>query len=260
MLLPATERERLFVQGRSIQHFFQSASRDSGALLSCAASVEGVENCRLVTNGDPPSEAPAGQSLDDLEMRLMSQWLLNASWQPDIRYFLRRALHGVPVTEQCDLVLLDCPPRLTTACVNALAASDFVLIPVQPDAVALRSVGHLLLRLKQLKAAGVLAELRVLGVVANMVAERAFKPKSIESGMLESSCTKAGVFWGQPVPHFRTMLSRMIQYVDASRNLEVGSKLRLAIDFPAVHREYEQLAKEIEGPIYAHLSPAGVPS
>ena len=121
-------------------------------------------------------------------------------------------------------------------------------------------MGHLLLRLKQLKAAGVLAELRVLGVVANMVAERAFKSKSIESGMLESSCTKAGVFWGQPVPHFRTMLSRMIQYVDASRNLEVGSKLRLAIDFPAVHREYEQLAKEIEGPIYAHLSPAGVPS
>ena len=46
------------------------------------------------------------------------------------------ALHSDEVGAEYDLILLDCPPRLTTACINALCCCDGVLIPVKPDNVS----------------------------------------------------------------------------------------------------------------------------
>ena len=42
----------------------------------------------------------------------------------------RSLFHCQEVVNQYDFVLFDCPPRLTTACVNALGCSDFLLVPV----------------------------------------------------------------------------------------------------------------------------------
>lgn len=50
---------------------------------------------------------------------------------------LKRALAGVSY----DLCILDCPPSLSLITVNALAAADGVLIPVQPTAMDLRGLG-----------------------------------------------------------------------------------------------------------------------
>lgn len=43
-----------------------------------------------------------------------------------------------------DYVITDCPPRLTTSCVGALAASDVILMPSQQDPVALNGITHFL--------------------------------------------------------------------------------------------------------------------
>ncbi len=45
-----------------------------------------------------------------------------------------------------DYVITDCPPRLTTSCVGALAASDVILMPSQQDPVALNGITHFLTR------------------------------------------------------------------------------------------------------------------
>ena len=58
----------------------------------------------------------------------------------DVRYRLRAVLHADEIARQFDFILLDCPPRLTTACINALAASDYVLIPVLPNPVSTDAV------------------------------------------------------------------------------------------------------------------------
>ena len=86
----------------------------------------------LVEAGTQPGQlylAPVNEEFADLENRLMARWHAGLSGD-DVRYRLRHALHTRDLREHYDVVLIDCPPRLTTGCVNALAASDYVLIPV----------------------------------------------------------------------------------------------------------------------------------
>ena len=64
------------------------------------------------------------------------------------------------------MVLIDCPPRLTTGCVNALAASDYVLIPVLLEETSVEAVPRILTWLKLFQSE-VCRELDVLGVVGN---------------------------------------------------------------------------------------------
>ncbi len=55
---------------------------------------------------------------------------------------LRDALHAQPLP--AELILIDCPPSLGLLTLNALAAADEVLIPLQPHFLALQGVGKLL--------------------------------------------------------------------------------------------------------------------
>lgn len=62
--------------------------------------------------------------------------------QVDRLQILRNALR--PVSAQYDVCLIDCPPSLGLATVNALAATDDVIIPLQPHFLALQGLGRLL--------------------------------------------------------------------------------------------------------------------
>ena len=59
---------------------------------------------------------------------------------------LRKAL--APVSERFDYILLDCSPSLGLLTINALTASDTVIIPVQPEYFALEGLGKLLNTIK----------------------------------------------------------------------------------------------------------------
>jgi cellulose biosynthesis protein BcsQ len=62
--------------------------------------------------------------------------------------------------------LLDCPPLFNTCCVNALAASDYLLIPVLPSRKAAERVPLLLERLQTLHSV-INPQLQVLGMLLN---------------------------------------------------------------------------------------------
>lgn len=81
---------------------------------------------------------------------------------PDRQRRLDRAFDRLH--EVHDLALIDCPPSLGLLTLNALAAADAVLIPMQAHFLALHGVGKLLETVKLL-AESVNPELRVLGVV-----------------------------------------------------------------------------------------------
>jgi chromosome partitioning protein len=59
---------------------------------------------------------------------------------------LREALE--PVRDAYDFVLIDCPPSLGLLTINALAAADSVLVPIQCEYYALEGVGQLMSTIK----------------------------------------------------------------------------------------------------------------
>jgi chromosome partitioning protein len=62
--------------------------------------------------------------------------------EPDAETRLRDALR--PVAPRYDVVLIDCPPSLGPLTVNALAAAEQVLVPVQCEYLALEGLGQLI--------------------------------------------------------------------------------------------------------------------
>jgi cellulose biosynthesis protein BcsQ len=83
---------------------------------------------------------PAYYDLAQAENRLMIEWLL--SEEPhDIRYNLSSILLSKEVQKRYDRIIIDAPPRLTTAHVQALAASTHVIIPTVLDQLSGEAVG-----------------------------------------------------------------------------------------------------------------------
>jgi chromosome partitioning protein len=76
-----------------------------------------------------------------------------------------------PIRDSYDLVLIDCPPSLGLLTVNVLAASDWLIVPLQCEYFALEGLSQLL-RTVQLIQGGLNPELRVLGVLLTMYDSR----------------------------------------------------------------------------------------
>ena len=142
---------------------------------------------------------PVNENFADVENRLMTRWY-SGLCDDDVRYRLRHALHSRELREHYDVVLIDCPPRLTTGCVNALAASDYVLIPVLLEKTSTEAVPRTLSWLKRFQAQ-VCTELDVLGVVGNKANPRIrlINRQQILWTGLEPKCRDA---WGDVVRLF----------------------------------------------------------
>lgn len=70
-----------------------------------------------------------------------------------------------------DYILIDCPPALGLLTVNALVASDSVLIPVQAEFYALEGLSQLLSAIQQVRQ-GLNPDIELLGVVITMYDSR----------------------------------------------------------------------------------------
>jgi chromosome partitioning protein len=85
-------------------------------------------------------------------------------------HLLRVAESLKPVLDSArfDVVLIDCPPSLGILTLNAFAASDGLLVPLQCEYYALEGVSLMNRVLGQLRDAGVNPRLDILGVVMTM--------------------------------------------------------------------------------------------
>ncbi len=247
LLVADKDRGLLHRGGSSVQHFLAADAHPLADLTRRTVQLDpDVANCSLLANSDSGDEDRA-DGLEETETRLMAEWLFDPT-RPDPRFFLRDALHSKENPYR--YVLLDCPPRLTTACVAALAASDFVLIPIVPDALSTRAVENLLRTLKRFRE-NLLPELFILGIVPNMVRVRNSAPISDHAAALGELRDLLPV-WDNTAKITKAMIKHDTQFVESAAALDVGGKPKLAISNPDVRAGFEALARELEKEIDRH--------
>ena len=108
------------------------------------------------------SIAPSTMDLSGLELEVASE--------RDRNYRLRNAILSLPAAsaaEGFDYLLVDCPPSLNLLTINAMAASDSILVPLQCEFFALEGLSQLLKTVEQVKA-NLNPKLTIHGVVLTM--------------------------------------------------------------------------------------------
>ncbi len=117
----------------------------------------------LLQSPDLPhlSIAPADQNLVGAEVELVGE--------ERREYRLREAL--APVRDRYDRIFIDCPPSLSLLTVNALAAADAVMIPVQCEYLALEGISQLMDTIGRVRAA-IHPDLEIEGLVMTMYDDR----------------------------------------------------------------------------------------
>ncbi|MCJ2129527.1 ParA family protein [Methylobacterium sp. E-045] len=110
--------------------------------------------------------APSTMDLLGLELEMASS--------SDRAHRLRNAMRDIGkagATEGVTYVLIDCPPSLNLLTINALAAADAVLVPMQCEFFALEGLSQLLRTVEQVRTA-LNPRLTIQGVVLTMVDPR----------------------------------------------------------------------------------------
>lgn len=130
--------------------------RTGAWVRNVSVGIEGTRRGRCI---------PSYYTLSSMENRVMVEWLI-AKRREDIRYSLARALLDLDVQSAFDLVLIDAPPRLTTASVQAFCASNQVLVPTILDGLSVEATGGFLSQLATNQP--IWPNLHLLGVFANM--------------------------------------------------------------------------------------------
>lgn len=135
-------------------------------------------------------------------------------------------------------ILIDCPPALDLLTLNALVASDSVLIPIQCEFFALEGISQLIDTIDRVKEAFNPA-LHVEGVLLTMYDDRTNLTRQVEADLRE--------FFGKEV--FKSIIPRSVRLAEAP---SFGKPI-LAYDPRSRGAEaYIQLAKEIMAHERAH--------
>jgi chromosome partitioning protein len=142
---------------------------------------------------------------------------------------LRRSLE--PVRDGYDYIIIDCPPSLGLLTVNALAAADSVLIPIQCEYYALEGLGHLLNAVKLVQR-NLNADLDVEGILLTMYDSRLNLSQQVE--------IEARKFLQEKV--YRTVIPRNVRLSEAP---SFGKPIMLYDVLCQGSRNYQELAKEV---------------
>ncbi|MFO7884742.1 MAG: AAA family ATPase [Desulfobacteraceae bacterium] len=111
---------------------------------------------------------PANVELIGFEVEMMNEALREE--------MLKKLL--APVKADYDFIFIDCPPSLTLLTLNALAAADFVLIPLQSEFFALEGLGQLLATIKRIKVS-INPSLKIKGILLTMFDKRTNLSKQV---------------------------------------------------------------------------------
>jgi chromosome partitioning protein len=144
-------------------------------------------------------------------------------------YRLKAFAQGI--RDNFDFILIDCPPALDLLTINALAASDAVLIPIQCEYYAMEGVAELYDTLMRLRRA-INPELAIEGILLTMFDDRTTLSKQVAADLRS--------FFGAQV--FSTIIPRNVRLAEAPSH----GKPIIFYDISSKGAEsYIQLAKEV---------------
>lgn len=148
--------------------------------------------------------------------------------QKDREFKLENALK----TATYDYIIIDCPPSLGLLTVNALAAANWVLIPVQAEYYALEGLGQLLQTIQKVRQA-INPSLELLGVVLTMFDKRTSLSEQVQQELKN--------YFGDKL--FKTIVPRNVRLAEAP---SFGKTIFEHDRWSKGARAYKQLVKEVQ--------------
>ena len=145
---------------------------------------------------------------------------------------LTLALKPIRESKRFDLIIIDCAPSLGVLTLNAFAAADALLVPLQCEYYALEGISMIHRVLGQVREAGVNPRLELLGVVMTMFDGRTRLSQQVLSEVREH--------FGEKV--FDTVIPRTTRLAEAPSH---GQPIIHYDKYSAGAAAYEVLAQEV---------------
>jgi chromosome partitioning protein len=183
--------------------------------------------------GEPIERVTIDAQIDRLDLIPSDKNLVGAAVEllsmENREYRLKEAI--APLRDKYDFIIIDCPPSLDILTVNALAASDAVLVPVQCEFLALEGVSELLDTLARLRRA-INPSLAIEGILLTMYDDRTTLSKQVAADLRG--------FFGAQV--FESVIPRNVRLAEAPSH-------GMPVIFYDIHSKgaeaYIQLAREV---------------
>ncbi len=148
---------------------------------------------------------------------------------PEREFRLRHALQ--PIRDRYDYILIDCPPALDLLTLNALVASDSVLIPIQCEFFALEGISQLMDTVDRIRESFA-HPLKIQGILLTMYDDRTNLTRQVAEDLKE--------FFSGEV--FSTVIPRSIKLAEAP---SYGKPILVYDPRSRGAESYIKLAKEI---------------
>ncbi|WP_121258670.1 ParA family protein [Nocardioides ferulae] len=142
---------------------------------------------------------------------------------------LQRVL--APAVEKYDVILIDCQPSLGLLTVNALTASDGVIVPLECEYFALRGVALLKTTIDKVTER-LNPKLQIEGVLGTMYDGRTLHGREVMERLVQA--------WGDKV--FHTVIRRTVKFSDST---VAGEPITTYASASAGADSYRQLAREV---------------
>ena len=154
---------------------------------------------------------------------------------------LKRAL--APLRDRYDYVLIDCPPSLGLLTVNALTASDGVVIPLECEYFALRGMALLMDTVEKVRDR-LNPDLRLEGIIPTMYDGRTLHGREVLARVKDA--------FGPSL--YKTIIRRTIRFAEAP---VAGESILTYAEASSGAADYRALAKEVLGIVDQTSEPAG---
>lgn len=171
---------------------------------------------------------PSSTLMSSIEYELFTKW--------QREYILKKCLEGIKKDGDYDYILIDAPPTLGGWVMNILAASDYLIIPVEASPWGLFGLANMFEFLNEVKQ--IAPELSLMGIAITKVDERKnyFKQtietlKELEDVYLFESYIRvdSAIEWAQdnskPVIAYKKSSRSSKEYMDLAREVNrIGSR------------------------------------